>query len=281
MGTEFFWKEALLCTKRALESGAISPLSTTILNISSTDDPEFELRHLSGLPPRHLRDIGPKPNPFSPWDSRLEVSSISKYHVLILNKYPVQKAHMLLITKAWAAQDDWLTFHDWSALAKINKDTSGLWFFNSGPDAGASQPHRHFQLLPRQSGEISCPRNDWFLSRVDQKNDSSQSFLDEHCAVIANNVSRKEDDGYHLMNRYIDLLHRLEIGNPERDPKPKYPYNILLTNEWMALIRRQRDGIHGFSVNALGFAGYLLSTDESDLDWLHVNGPESLLNEVV
>ena len=38
---------------------------------------------------------------------------------------------------------------DWRAIQQVNKDTSGLWFFNSSPIAGASQPHRHFQLLRR------------------------------------------------------------------------------------------------------------------------------------
>ncbi|MGB1622860.1 MAG: hypothetical protein ACPHAS_09360 [Synechococcus sp.] len=44
---------------------------------------------------------------------------------------------------------------------------------------------------------------------------------------------------------------------------------------------RHRDGVHGFSVNALGFAGYLLSTDESDRAWLKTEGPDVLLREVV
>ena len=48
----------------------------------------------------------------------------------------------------------------------------------------------------------------------------------------------------------------------------------------MALVRRLRDGVHGFSVNALGFAGYLLATESSDRDWLTAVGPEELLRQV-
>ena len=37
----------------------------------------------------------------------------------------------------------------------------------------------------------------------------------------------------------------------------KAPHNVLMTRQWMALVRRLRDGVNGFGVNALGFAGYL------------------------
>ena len=49
----------------------------------------------------------------------------------------------------------------------------------------------------------------------------------------------------------------------------------------MAVIRRKREGVHGFSVNALGFAGCLLSTDGSDLSWLKEVGPDELLRAVI
>jgi ATP adenylyltransferase len=49
----------------------------------------------------------------------------------------------------------------------------------------------------------------------------------------------------------------------------------------MAVIRRSREGVHGFSVNALGFAGCLLSTDGSNLSWLKKAGPDELLRAVI
>ena len=54
-----------------------------------------------------------------------------------------------------------------------------------------------------------------------------------------------------------------------------------MTRSWLALIRRSQDEIHGFSVNALGFAGYLLATDRSDLPWLRTHGGDQLLRMVV
>ena len=88
----------------------------------------------------------------------LEIDKIGDNHQLILNKYPVQKGHILLITNKWKPQNGWLDIKDWRAIQQVNNDTSGLWFFNSSPIAGASQPHRHFQLLRRSKDEISYPR---------------------------------------------------------------------------------------------------------------------------
>ena len=49
------------------------------------------------------------------------------------------------------------------------------------------------------------------------------------------------------------------------DKKPIYPYNILITNKWIAIIKRKNDHIHGFSINGLGFAGYLLAVSYTHL----------------
>ena len=54
-----------------------------------------------------------------------------------------------------------------------------------------------------------------------------------------------------------------------------------MTESWMALISRSQEHVMGFSINALGFAGYLLATQRSDLSWLQSHGGEQLLRRVV
>jgi len=54
-----------------------------------------------------------------------------------------------------------------------------------------------------------------------------------------------------------------------------------MTLLWMAIVRRSREGIRNFNVNALGFAGFLLSTVASDREWIDRSGPEALLRAVV
>lgn len=142
-------------SERALDAGALIPLHTRLIHQPAISP--FLLRELVSRPPRHLRPEGPKPNPFLPWDQPLEVGRIGGDHVLILNKYPVQACHLLLISRGWQPQSGWLSASDWASVAAVAADTGGLWFFNSGATAGASQPHRHLQLLPRRAGEASCP----------------------------------------------------------------------------------------------------------------------------
>ena len=275
MGRDHLWEQALVCTEHALRSGAIVPLATTLEDLPGEDATTFELRHLAGATPKHLQQAGPKPNPFRPWDQRLEVAQIGDDHVVILNKFPVQIGHMLLITREWAPQNGWLNASDWSALTSVDRNTTGLWFFNSNPNAGASQPHRHLQLLPRHDGERVCPREEWFLRFCSDDND--QNSLRQLIRV----EQLVEFNASVLQATYERLCENLSLGSPSNDSLPRFAYNILLTRSWMAVIRRKREGVHGFSVNALGFAGCLLSTDVSNLSWLKEAGPDELLRAVI
>ena len=80
---------------------------------------------------------------------------------------------------------------------------------------------------------------------------------------------------------YLELSKKLGLGDPKSDSKPRFPYNLLITNKWIAIIKRSNDHIHGFSINALGFAGYLLVTEKSDINYLKKYGPEKLLENFV
>ena len=262
----------------ATASGALVPLETSLEHLNGEGGSRFELRHLLSATPKHLRAEGPKPNPFLPWDRRLEVEQIGDSHVVILNKFPVQAGHMLLITQAWQPQTGWLSIDDWCALAQVNATTTGLWFFNSGPDAGASQPHRHLQLLPRGALEPICARQDWFQSLAEGTTDLAGDPLLHSCRVVPLNPN---PNGEVLHQIYLSLARDLELGTPAQDGQPRGAYNLLLSRDWMAMVRRRMEGIRGFSVNALGFAGSLLSTEASDRAWIERSGPEALLHAVV
>ena len=271
-------RKATEVTVAATASGALVPLDTSLTHLMGEGGSRFELRHLLSATPKHLRASGPKPNPFLPWDQRLEVDQIGDSHVVILNKYPVQTSHMLLITQDWQPQTGWLSMEDWQSLARIDATTTGLWFFNSGPAAGASQPHRHLQLLPRAAGERICARDGWFRRCAQDATTSVQDPLLRSSRVAAISSTL---EGETLHDLYLALAQDLGLGHPNTDDCPRGAYNLLLSREWMAIVRRRREGIRGFSVNALGFAGSLLSTEASDRQWIQDSGPEALLQAVV
>ncbi|WP_115015130.1 ATP adenylyltransferase [Synechococcus sp. UW140] len=282
MAIESYEQLALDRSQTALEQGALHPLKTTVSFVPSVGSEPFELRELNSELPRHLRKQGPKPNPFLPWDPRLEVCPIGQSHALILNKYPVQLGHMLLIRKGWAAQSDWLEPNDWNAVGVVDDITTGLWFFNSGPKAGASQPHRHIQLLPRSETESRCPREGWFINLINQtKKDSPDRSLVRMATAVRRRERKHNHQGEHITTLYLDMAEELSLGSPASGQRPAAPYNILLTRDWMAMVRRNCDISHGFSINALGFAGYLLATRSAERSWLKQHSPERLLSEVV
>tara|TARA_B100000886_G_scaffold150049_2_gene102005 strand:- start:287 stop:1117 length:831 start_codon:yes stop_codon:yes gene_type:complete len=276
MSKEIYWEKALEQTRLSIDDKALYPLKTDIITSNLYQKNDFIIRKLNTSKFNIKRIYGPKQNPFSPWEKILEIDKIGNNHQLILNKYPVQKGHILLITNTWKPQNGWLDIKDWKAIQKVNKDTSGLWFFNSSPIAGASQPHRHFQLLRRAKDEISCPREKWFLEM--KSNNNIDSKLKKNIIVSKFEFS---DYSISLFELYLELCKKLGLGDPINNKKPKYPYNLLITNKWIAIIKRRNDHIHGFSINGLGFAGYILVTEKSDISYLKKFGPEKLLNSFV
>ena len=278
MKSELIWSKALETSRKAIDCAAVIPLETyKYKSIKKCFD--FELRFLKRTFPKNLIDYGPKANPFIPWDRRLEVQPVNDNYTLILNKYPVQLGHLLLISNDWKPQNSWLSIDDFEAISKVDNDTTGLWFFNSSKDAGASQPHRHFQLLRRNTYENICPRYDWFCSLLN----NSEGFNSDikQSISIKPRKSELDIDANDLFNSYKSMIIEMDLGNINNDDKPLKPYNLLITEKWISLIVRSKDRAHGFGINALGFAGYFLGTKRSDIDMLIKFGPESILKDVI
>ncbi len=276
MKRESIWRLSLKRTRQAIISKSIIPFKTK-LKVQKRSNYKYELRTLIGKPKIHKNTVGPKLNPFMPWEKELEILKINNTHVLILNKYPVELGHMLLITNTWKPQNGWLDYHDWSSLSYVNKDTSGLWFFNNSSNAGASQPHRHLQLLRRKDDNNICPRQSWYddylLGRY-----SNNIILNNSCIVHRLNNRCSADELNHV---YLNLCKKMDIGDPLNNIIPVKSYNLLITNKWMAIISRNTESYKGFDINALGFAGYFLVTPISDISWFNNNNAEDLLEAVV
>lgn len=277
---ERLWQAALQRAEQARAEQALVPLATDLLSLPGVEP--FVLRRLLSATPKHLRTSGPRPNPFLPWDPRLEVSRFGDSHVVLLNKYPVQPGHLLLITQHWQPQAGWLDRHDWQAVAEMERDTGGLWFFNSCAAAGASQPHRHLQLLPRSAGCPSCPLASRIQGQLEQGHSSWpwQYALSRRGGGAGAERASAGARALELQGHYLEHARLLDLGDPRHDPQPRHPYNLLFTDQWFLSVRRRREHCAGFSVNALGFAGYLLATEASDLQWLRQQGPWQLLRAV-
>ncbi len=278
--TEIYWRLALSKSNECINNNHIQPLDTHILNNLIKENNQFEIRMLDSKKPNHLSIYRPKPNPFASPEEQLKLANINNTHLLILNKYPVQIGHMLLITNKWLPQDGWLDLADWKSFEIVDRDTTGLWFFNSSFKAGASQPHRHIQLLRRSINERICPRERWIELQIGEKR-TTKWARNNYLSVVPRDSNSSDCSGEYMYQLYLDLCKTMNLGSPKSNLKPTCPYNLLISRDWMVLIRRSSEETNGININALGFAGYLLLTRKEDLEYLEMNGAERILLSVV
>ena len=135
----------------ATQTGALVPIATDLV-IVHEDGLAFPIRVLGHFD-KKLRDPTSTAkkgnrNPFLPYDPNLFVADVSESHVCLLNKYPILEGHLLIVTREFRHQETLLTCDDFAAAWRCLAETDGVVFYNSGPIAGASQPHKHLQLIP-------------------------------------------------------------------------------------------------------------------------------------
>jgi ATP adenylyltransferase len=227
-------------------------------------------------------------NPFLPPEPALTVGEISPTHVALLNKHPVVAHHLLVVTRRFVPQEEALDHDDFAAVATCLGEIDGLAFYNAGRHAGASQPHKHLQLvpLPLGGGPWDVPMEALFdswaaagavlrLLRVPFRHAFAlldpSLFLDREGAA---------DRMHELYDAAIEAIGVVEEGAANDEPKRTTPYNLLATRRWMLVVPRSRERFASISVNALGFAGSLFVRDAAERQRLRAAGPMRVLREV-
>ena len=136
-------------TRHALEVGALEPIATQTRRLH--DGMPFLIHQLASIERKRragLMQRSTGENPFLPYDADLFVADITDTHVALLNKFNVVDLHLLLVTRDFVDQESPLEHADFLALAACLAQLDGIGFYNSGEIAGASQPHKHLQLVP-------------------------------------------------------------------------------------------------------------------------------------
>ncbi|BDI16003.1 hypothetical protein ANSO36C_18050 [Nostoc cf. commune SO-36] len=150
------WTSVKEQTEHALQCGALLSIPTEFEFVEQ-DNVRFLVRILSNLNRKKTADeiqkkqsarSGQEFNPFLPYEEDLFVADISGTHVCILNKFNVVDYHLLIITRSFEEQESLLTLEDFTAMWACLANFDGLAFYNSGKTAGASQRHKHLQLVP-------------------------------------------------------------------------------------------------------------------------------------
>jgi hypothetical protein len=143
--------------QRALACGALRPIETVQQTIEDGGI-EFVIRRVSSLARRALEQPRGAPsaaaavNPFLPFDPNLFVADVSATHVALLNKFNLAANHLVIATRRFVPQEILLDGEDFAALCACLAQLDGLGFYNAGAAAGASQPHKHLQMILCHSG---------------------------------------------------------------------------------------------------------------------------------
>lgn len=286
-------------TRAALASGVLQPIGTDETALEDADV-RFVIRSVSSLVRKRdagaaLPKDGARANPFQPPEPDLTVGEISPTHVAVLNKYPVVERHLLVVTREFADQETLLDHADFAAFVACLRGVDWLGFYNGGREAGASQAHKHLQLvpLPLAAGPWGVPMEALFDSWAGKGRAARLLRLPFANAFAPLDASIFEEGGagsVRLLETYEALLEASGLrdeaandgfGDAANEPQRQAgPYNLLLTRRWMLLVPRSREKHGTISVNALGFAGSLFVRDDAEMRALREAGPMSVLRSV-
>jgi ATP adenylyltransferase len=262
--SHMLWSTIVERTARALASGALVPIHTEVEHVED-GGVRFLVRVVSSLErkaraAKPASEGGPPKNPFlPPYEEDLYVGPIPPAHVCLLNKFNVFEHHALLITRDYEDQDALLTPADFEALLFGMADFDALAFYNGGRTAGASQPHKHLQLVPvpLAAGALRTPMDEAIAQR--------RPLPFRH----ALGPPPREPAQAHAT--YMELLRAVGCEQPGT------PYNLLATRDWMLVVPRAQECFESTSLNALAFAGSLLVKNREQLERVRTVGPMAML----
>jgi ATP adenylyltransferase len=283
------WARVIAQTQYALGCGALQPIPTES-NFIEQGGIRFLVRVLAHLARKtaaknqqeQQAKSGKDFNPFLPYDRDLFVADVSDTHVCLLNKYNVVDHHLLLITRAFEEQESLLTRQDFEALWLCLAEIDGLGFYNSGKMAGASQRHKHLQLvpLPLVPDGDSIPIES-ALSTATWSDGIGKSavlpFRHALCQLDARDSPPQAAQA--TLEAYYKLLTELDLYSAA-ESKLQGAYNLLITRRWMLMVPRSQEQFESIPVNSLGFAGTLFVRDSEQLERLKAISPLRLLQKV-
>jgi sulfate adenylyltransferase (ADP) / ATP adenylyltransferase len=225
----------------------------------------------------------PKPDPFTNPSPDLLVKSLppdasQPSHILVLNKYPVIAEHFILSTFENKPQSFKLDPDDlYEAFRcinqwKIDTGTELYAFYNSGEHSGASQPHRHLQLLPveQMRDGIAADDNEWSVLANNSAVHASLPFK-----IEGTDAPGWPCDAAELSNRFLLLQMRCGAATGGANT---FSYNFAMTSTKMVMCLRGRGDVplcdeNGkdlgmLSINGTILAGTLMTKSQEAYDLL-------------
>jgi len=286
------WGKILDTTDSALQSGALKPIKTegSVIQNGGVD---FLIRMVESLARKEAEKIlkagkdrvmDEKFNPFLPYEKDMFVADISDTHLCLLNKFNVIEHHLLIVTRAFEHQETLLTVRDFQAIWRCMAELEGLAFYNGGKIAGASQDHKHLQLIPLPMASTGYPVPMESLMNHPQEIPGVITGLPFVHAF--KRFSAMPDIPQEMAARTLHQMYRLmlqQVGMNAFTEREKTlqsgPYNLLFTHKWMLLVPRSKEFFESISINSLGFAGALLARNRDEMILIEKEGGMAVLRQ--
>ncbi|MCP3719466.1 DUF4922 domain-containing protein [Paraburkholderia sp. CNPSo 3281] len=288
-------------TAHALACGALHPIETAHTFIDD-GGMRFSVRVAGNLarkeaarltPQTSISSTGAAPrDPFLPYEPDLFVGDLSPTHVALLNKFNVIDRHLLIVTRCYEPQEALLDAADFSALIAALREIDGLGFYNGGAAAGASQPHKHWQMvpLPLAGDAPHVAPLEALLGGAQAVHGARPIAIVPGLAFrhafarldLGTDIGTAEDATHVALDCYRALLDAagvpaIDVGGVAHQGAP---YNLLVTRRWMLVVPRATECVEGISVNSLGFAGSFFVRNAAQLQTLAQIGPMTVLERV-
>ncbi len=254
---------------------------------------EFAVRMATGLARKQATTAAQRAqrrDPFMPpYDDGLFVADISPTHVCLLNKFPALAHHLVVITRAFEAQETPLSSADFAALWWLCSEMGGLGFYNSHRQSGASQPHKHVQWVPGPlaRGPAVAPVETAILGALAQGGPAADDGVSlAHAAelpfahIAADIGSLSSAAPAHRAEATLAVYRRMRSALGMAQEDTERAYNLLMTSRWMLMIERISPAWGPIALNALGFAGALLVRSQAEFELLAEAGPRAALAAV-
>lgn len=287
--TGTLWPLLVDRTQRAIARGVLQPIQTRQVFINDSGV-RFVVRQVSSLERkveerREESDVAA--NPFLPYEKELFVADISPSHLALLNKFNVIEHHLLIVTRRFEEQEALLTSADLEALWSCMAEFEGLGFYNGGTVAGASQNHKHLQIVPlplAKKGPAVPIEPLLTAASVGETITTIPGlpFVHAYTRLNPSLVQHARDAANVALERYYALLNAVQLPalRIAGELRQSAPYNLLVTRNWMLLVPRSKEYFHSISVNALGFAGSLFVRNEKQMEAISAAGPMHVLQQV-
>lgn len=288
------WQRVLRTTEQALSTGALRSFPTDQAFLEE-GGVRFFVRIMTALrkkaEARTQQDdsaqAGKIADPFLPPEKDLVVAEITDTHTAVLNKFNVVDHHLLIVTRHYEDQDMLLTLRDLEALWLCMAEYDGLCFYNGGKEAGASQQHKHLQMVPLPLAPEGPPIPIApLLTRQPAAGPPGivpgLPFRHSFVRLRKGLGEAPRDAALETFDLYCEMLLRIGMDTPCAAglTRQSLPYCLLITRDWMLLVPRSREHFEDISLNSLAFAGSFFVWNREQLERLKAYGLINALTAV-